>query len=391
MLVITLLAWLVAAGLALLLVVLGLECLLALVPQRPTIASNTASSVVLIPAHNEALGIAGTLELLKPEIGPNDRILVVADNCNDATASIAREHGVEVLDRFHDTNRGKGFALEAGVRYLEAHSPPDVVVILDADCQFETGSLATLVSMCASIQRPVQARNLVRLLNDAGPEATVSVFAFLVKNWVRPRALNMLGIPSALTGTGMAIPWNQIADAPLASGEIVEDLALGHHFVRLGLAPVYCESAHVWSDQPNDAKVAVTQRTRWEHGYLSSILRDVPDLLATALRQMRPSLLVVALDLMIPPLALLGLISLFAAALLFLFGLWFGNWVPLATLLGAGVIAVVGITVAWLQFGRELIPGKVLFAIPGYVLSKLNIYKRFITQRQKEWVRTERR
>lgn len=377
--------------LGLLLFVLGLECFLALLPYRSTIPDRAVRSAVLIPAHNEALGIARTLQLLQPEIGPDDRILVVADNCNDATASISRQHCVEVLERFHDTNRGKGFALDAGVRYLEENSPPEVVVILDADCELDPGSLKTLVSMSSSLQRPVQARNLVRLQENPTPQASVSTFAFLVKNWVRPRALMLMGLPTALTGTGMAIPWKLILDAPLGTSEIVEDLALGIYFTRRGLWPAYCESAHVWSDQPNDAKVALQQRTRWEHGYLSSIVRDVPLLVTEAFRQFRPLLLFVALDLMIPPLALLGLISLFATACLVLFGIWSGNWLPIMALIGSGIFATLGIAVAWFRFGRELIPANVIFAIPGYVLSKLNIYKRFLTHRQKEWVRTERR
>jgi cellulose synthase/poly-beta-1,6-N-acetylglucosamine synthase-like glycosyltransferase len=188
----------------------------------------------------------------------------------------------------------------------------------------------------------------------------------------------------------MAIPWAHIAKAPLATNEIVEDLALGLYFTLKGYGPIGCDEASVWSELPCDIQVAVSQRTRWEHGYLSSILRDVPVLLATATRQMRPSLLIVALDLMIPPLALLGLISLLATALLFLLGLWSGNWYPLLTLLGAGLFAILGVAVAWLRFGRELIPANMLFAIPKYVWSKIAIYKRFVTHRQKEWVRTER-
>lgn len=72
-------------------------------------------------------------------------------------------------------------------------------------------------------------------------------------------------------------------------------------------------------------------------------------------------------------------------------GLWFGKWYPFVTLVVAGFFASFSIAVAWFRFGRELIPANVIFAIPGYVLSKLNIYKRFVTHRQKEWVRTERK
>jgi cellulose synthase/poly-beta-1,6-N-acetylglucosamine synthase-like glycosyltransferase len=391
MLLLSLLAWVLAGGLALLLTVLGLECWLALVSRsKPNPVTRSLPVAILIPAHNEASGIAKTLELLKQEIALGDRILVVADNCSDATAAIAREHGAEVLEREHATLRGKGFALEAGVLHLAKHNPPEQVVIFDADCEFTSGSLPILTATCDRTKRPVQARYLMRLPKVPGPEASVSAFAFLVKNWVRPLALQSMGLPVMLNGTGMAFPWELIRRAPLGSSEIVEDLALGLHFVLDRKGPVFCPNAHVWSELPSDPKVAILQRTRWEHGYLGSILRDVPRLLARSISHGSPSLWLVALDLAIPPLALLAVLSLLGLAILAAFALFTGVWGPLLFLLGAGVFAGVGIAVAWSCFARELIPARVILSIPGYILRKLNIYQRFVTKREKQWVRTER-
>ena len=382
-------AWLIATFVVLPLIVLGLQCFIALLAPRVPICGERKQVAILIPAHNEAAGIRHTLVGIQSQLTPGDRIVVVADNCNDSTATVAREAGVEVIERFNAELRGKGFALEAGVRYLE-QNPPEVVVVFDADCELGPNALRTLVRECDSVQRPVQARYLMRLPQFPGPEASVSTFAFLVKNWVRPRALFGLKLPVLLTGTGMAFPWRLIRNAPLGSSEIVEDLALGLHFTRLGVGPVFSEEAHVWSKLPNDPKAAVQQRTRWEHGYLGSILRDVPRLLVDGLRTGRPALILVALDLMVPPLALLAIVSAFALVCIFLVALLTQNWGPFLLLLGAGLFAGLGISVAWFRFARELIPPSVLFSIPGYVLGKLNIYKRFLTNRQTEWVRTQR-
>src|SRR5437762_2498433 len=80
--------------------------------------------------------------LLEPA---GDRVLVVADNCTDATAAVAREHGVDVVDRFDETRRGKGFALDFGLRALdEISSAPPIVVMLDADCMLAPGALDAL-------------------------------------------------------------------------------------------------------------------------------------------------------------------------------------------------------------------------------------------------------
>jgi hypothetical protein len=100
--------------------------------------------------------------------------------------------------------------------------------------------------------------------------------------------------------------------------------------------------------------------------------------------------LLVALDLAVPPLSLLVLISALASAVIFLFSLWTGFWIPFGILIGAGLFAAIGVTLAWWRFARELIPAKMLASIPRYVIGKVSIYRRFFGNRQKEWVRTER-
>src|ERR1700722_10861091 len=79
------------------------------------ISEANRSFAVLIPAHNEALGIRDTIESVSGQLAASGRILVVADNCSDATAQIARDSGAEVLERTNATERGKGFALQAGL------------------------------------------------------------------------------------------------------------------------------------------------------------------------------------------------------------------------------------------------------------------------------------
>src|SRR5262249_30802324 len=103
---------------------------------RPTVA-------VLMPAHDEATGIRKSLENLLPQLLPTDRLVVIADNCSDDTASIAAAAGAEVIERRDPTRRGKGYALDFGVRHLE-QNPPQVVIIADADCSFSAGSIDRL-------------------------------------------------------------------------------------------------------------------------------------------------------------------------------------------------------------------------------------------------------
>ena len=104
---------------------------------------------VLIPAHNEGAGIVPTIRDVQGQLGPSDRMLVVADNCTDDTAAIVRAAGVEVTVRADPARRGKGYALEFGVRHL-ALDPPGVVVIMDADCRLGEFALRHLSNWWAA-------------------------------------------------------------------------------------------------------------------------------------------------------------------------------------------------------------------------------------------------
>ena len=369
--------------------IVAAECFLALLPLPQHRSGERGKVAVLIPAHNEQLLIGQTLQRLLPQITAVDRVLVVADNCTDKTALMARSHGVEVLERHDTQNQGKGFALAAGVAYLAA-DPPDVVIVFDADCDAAADMVDILSRTAVSTGRPVQALYLLEPPASTGFGGLLSAFAFLVKNQVRARAMQRVGLPVLLTGTGMAFPWELIRDAPLATDNLVEDLALGLTFAIAGRGPVYAESARVNGRLPDSSTAAATQRTRWEHGYLHAILTQCPHLVWKGLRDVRPDLLLVALDLAVPPLSLLVFSGLLAGAVSFV-GAWLsGSWWVVLLLGVASGAAGLGLCVAWAAFARQRLPLRAIAAIPAYVLKKLPIYAGFLWHRQRAWVRTER-
>src|ERR1700674_3042659 len=110
-------------------------------------------TTVLILAHNEGAGILPTIRDVQAQLGPNDSIQVVADNCTDDTAAIVQAAGVEVTVRADPARRGKGYALEFGVRLLDLN-PPEVVVIMDADCRLGGHALGHLSANEMASGRP---------------------------------------------------------------------------------------------------------------------------------------------------------------------------------------------------------------------------------------------
>jgi cellulose synthase/poly-beta-1,6-N-acetylglucosamine synthase-like glycosyltransferase len=345
---------------------------------------------LLMPAHNEAGGIGPVLQALLPQLNQYTRLLVVADNCTDNTADLVRavaaaaEGKLEVIERHNTALRGKGFALDHGVQHL-ADSPPDVVLVVDADCTLMPGSIATLAQQCVGSQRPIQALYLMQSPPGASPKTKLAEFAWVVKNQVRPLGYHRLGLPCQLMGTGMAFTWAQIRSAKLNTGHIAEDMQLGVELAQAGGPPQFCPQALVTSYFPTAADGISAQRTRWEHGHLGVIVSELPRLLRVAITSRNPQLLAMALDLCVPPLALLtlmvgGLLAASAAT----------GTLPLMLSMVAFATLGLAVLLSWLRFGRHVISFRQLSSLPWYVLAKVPLYFYFLAKRQTSWVRSKR-
>ena len=358
--------------------------------KRPQVFTGKEKRAILVPAHNEAAVIKATLTTLMSQLQPSDRLVVVADNCVDATAEIARQTGAIVIERQNVHHRGKGYALDFGLRYLSKDAP-DVVIMIDADCQVRSGAIDAIANLALKTHRPVQATYLLNQGANPSTKEMVSTFAFKVKNLVRPLGMQGLGQPCLLTGTGMAFPWSIIQQADLANGNIVEDMKLGLDLAVAGHLPLMCSNALVTGEQPQQSSVAMTQRTRWEHGHLQTLITSVPVLLWEGLKQRRVGLVALALDMSVPPISLLVMLWVSTAALITLWSLSLGgHWLPLAVVYGAGLSLLLAIFLAWYGFARREIPVSRLVSIPLYVLWKVPLYFKFLSGPENTWIRTER-
>ncbi len=356
---------------------------------KPLPTTRRPSIAVLVPAHNEADGIAATLVSVREQLQDGDRLLVVADNCSDDTAAVARTSGAEVVERNDTVRRGKGYALDFGLRHLEL-SPPEVVIIVDADCLVRAGALDRLSRTCIETSHPIQALYLMHSPVDAGISIKVAEFAWVVKCLARPLGFSRLGLPCQLMGTGMAFPWELIQQADLASGHIVEDLKLGMDLARIGRAPIFCPEALVTSVFAMSTEGAQSQRTRWEHGHLSMILKEAPRLLLVSLRTANKGLFALVIDMCIPPLALLSLLVTSLCLLgLVVWGVT-GEVQPWGWAFIVATVLVVTVLLAWVRLGREILSFTSLAYAPIYALRKVPLYLKFFVRRQIEWVRSRR-
>ena len=385
----TLAAWLCAILPILSLLYFSAEVLAGLRPLgRWTAGGQKPRVTILIPAHNEATIIAETLRALKTAIAAATRVVVIADNCRDNTAEIARSEGAEVLERHESTHCGKGFALGFARDFLSA-APPQAVFVLDADCRVRSGCVEEMCAYALLRGEPAQASNLLSAPPNSSALVLLSNFAMLMKNLVRARGLYRLSGGATLFGTGMAFPWDLFARLRLDTSDMVEDLSLALELAASGTKVHLYENLAVTSPSAS-LHDSLSQRRRWEHGFLAHGARYGVPFLIRGVAQGSRHLALQGAHLLVPPVALLLFLAcamLALAGALTMFGA--SPW-PAVFLLAGVALALNSIALAWLAAGRSTIPLRALALAPFYVGWKIPLYIAFVFARHTDWNRTRR-
>ena len=100
-----------AIGILIPIIVFATECFCSVLPKkrdRDLFLVNSPKTAILIPAHNEAEHIALVVQEAQRQLGDNDQLVVIADNCQDNTAELARSVGAFVIERVNEIEKGKG-------------------------------------------------------------------------------------------------------------------------------------------------------------------------------------------------------------------------------------------------------------------------------------------
>lgn len=351
-------------------------------------AFDPASTVVLVPAHDEERGIGAVLAAIRSGMPPTMRVLVVADNCTDGTAAAARKAGAETVERHDPDRRGKGFALDFG-RHQLVDSPPACVIVVDADTVPAPGALVRLAVMAIREGKPVQSAYTIAVTDADGSVARFSAAAFYIKNAVRQLGAARIGAPALLTGSGMAFPWNIFEKLPLATGHVAEDLMLGVQSSLDGRPPLFDPGAVVLGSASSDKGTAV-QRRRWESGFLQVASDNAGALFRRAFTARRPGLAWLGLHLLTPPLVPLLTLDIAASLLLALLAAITGKGVVALSLLVILTIAAVALVVIALIAHHQAALLRGWRDVPKYVLWKLGLSIAALVRRERNWIRTDR-
>ncbi|MFZ0544096.1 MAG: glycosyltransferase family 2 protein [Candidatus Promineifilaceae bacterium] len=374
--------------------------------------------LILIPAHNEERLLPSLLQNLRQLDYPSDcyEIHVVADNCTDRTAEVARSAGVQVHERVNEVERGKGFALQWLMKQLiEADVPHDAVVILDADTVVSKRFLRVMDARLGRGERVIQAYYAVRD-PESSKSAGLRYAALTVLHYLRPQGRMVLGGSAGLKGNGMVFSAD-IMKRYVWPSSVTEDIEMHMKLVFDGEQVTFAPDAVVWAEMPDTLSGSQSQNDRWEQGRIQMARAYVPRLLRRAWLERGNGrgfmLFDAAMEHIIPPFSVLMTLSgigLLSALVLTVFrsvGIRkqsgespvrrkrsFLYYLPGVNLFVA-IFIIIG-QVFYLVAGLRLAgaPRNVYLSLlyaPGYVVWKIFQYGRVLFgKKDREWVRTAR-
>jgi len=354
--------------------------------------TSIASIAILIPAHDEIAVLGTLLESLAALEYPKDHfdVYVVADNCTDTTAELARTTGwVHVYERFDQSKRGKGFALNWLMQKLhEDHSFYDAYIVLDADSVVYPNFLEEMNKGLAQGDQALQAQNNVLNITDS-PSTALRWLALTLMNHVRPLGRNGLGCSSTLTGNGMCLSHALLERYPWQSFSLAEDYQYYLNLVKHGEKVRYMPDAVVRSEMPSTFAQMRTQDIRWESPDKSQpVWKTSLQLLNLGFRNRDAVRIEAIAELLTPPLSYLigwSILALFGSLLL-----WSLPNMMMSLVIIGGLLFYLSAPFYLLHPPRTVM--KALLHAPGFMLWKLWVI--LVVKRSKkqtaEWIRTSR-
>ena len=335
---------------------------------------------ILIPAHNESLLISDTAGDALQQNYPKEAmtVFVIADNCSDNTAELARAVGARVLERQGDPGKGQG--LNDALTLLMKENW-DAFLIMDADSHLHRDTLKGLDEALASGSGAIQIRYGV-LNPDESIRTRAMELATASYSGLRSHGRSVLGISAGINGNGFCLTRETVQKVPYLAHSIVEDLEYHVLLMKAGVFVDFLDGVWVKAQMPVGGRGSEVQRARWERGRVLTIRRYAKGLLLDLLQGKRRAFDGLV-DILMPPVSLI-FIGLLPALLA-------GDHIQRITaLLGFAILAAHYFLAAW-RFGSLWSMVLISGYIPWYVVWKTYIViASFVKDKNLPWIRTDR-
>ena len=236
--------------------------------------------MAIIPAHNEEAVVGNLVESLKNQDYPKDLydIYVIADNCTDNTAKIAREKGAIVYERFDSEKKTKGYALQWFLQQkIQENAPYDAFFVFDADNIVDKGFIKAMNKKLCQGEDVVQGYRDIKNPTDSWVTAGYAIFYWTMHRFYHLARYN-LGLSPLLNGTGFMVKFDVIKPNGWDTQTLTEDIEFSLKRIIKGRKLGWATDAIVYDEQPVGFRQSWSQRTRWSVGHIQCIQKYTKEL-----------------------------------------------------------------------------------------------------------------
>ena len=261
-------------------------CSLVKLKDKPLLINKKHKFMAIIPAHNEAAVIANLIESLKVQDYPKDLydIYVIADNCTDNTAEVAKKAGAIVYERFDSEKKTKGYALQWFLaQKIKEDAPYDAFCIFDSDNIVDVNFIKNMNKKLCQGEEVVQGYRDIKNPTDSWVTAGYALFYWTMNRFYHLARYN-LGLSPLINGTGFMVKFDVIKPTGWNTETLTEDIEFSLKQIIEGKRLGWATDAIVYDEQPVGFKQSWSQRTRWTVGHIQCMKNYTKDL-AYALKQ----------------------------------------------------------------------------------------------------------
>jgi len=306
-------------------------CSLIKVKEKPLVEDKEHRFMMIIPAHNEEKVIGNLVESLT-KLDYNKKlydIYVIADNCTDNTAQIAKDAGAIVYERFDEAHKTKGYALNWFLgQKIEEDAQYDAFCIFDADNIVDVNFLKAMNKKLCQGEDVVQGYRDIKNPSDSWVTAGYSIFYWTMNRFYHLARYN-LGLSPLINGTGFMVKFDVVKPDGWNTKTLTEDIEFSLKRIIEGKKLGWATDAIVYDEQPVGFKQSWSQRSRWTIGHIQC-LKEYTKPLAVAVKDNKTVMNFDGL------LYMLGSIPMFVLTIVLLilnFVLYFGNGMATTELL----------------------------------------------------------
>ena len=261
-------------------------CSLVKLKDKPIIEEKNNRFMAIIPAHNEEKVVENLIASLQKQNYPKDLydIYVIADNCTDKTAEVARKAGAIVYERFDEQHKTKGFALNWFLKQkIEENAPYDAFCIFDADNIVDENFIKNMNKKLCQGEEVVQGYRDIKNPTDNWITAGYAIFYWTMNRFYHLARYN-LGLSPLINGTGFMVKFDLIKPTGWDTKTLTEDIEFSLKTIISGKKLGWATDAIVYDEQPVGFKQSWSQRSRWTVGHIQC-LREYTGPLAAAVKE----------------------------------------------------------------------------------------------------------